>query len=313
MKILKYSLIVAFAAGCAIAQTIAPKEPAWKATVTVLDEANHPVVNSEVEMSYYITPPPGQTVAGGSVRGLTDTNGVCQLSHDNTGSIGLGFRATKTGYYPASASHEFADFKQQDPTKWNPSVTLLLKKIGKPIPMYAKSPNLGMPVFDKPVGYDLMIGDWVAPFGKGISQDILFTAHRERRAEDDADYRLVVSFPNLGDGIQEFSVSDTTSALKSPSEAPEDGYKSEWIQTTTRRPHQPMDSNRDRNRNYFFRVRTVQDENKKIRSALYGKIYGDFLQFSYYLNPTPNSRNVEFDPTKNLMKNLGPAEGISQP
>ena len=28
------------------------------------------------------------------------------------------------------------------------------------------------------------------------------------------------------------------------------------------------------------------------------------MQFKYYLNPTINDRNVEFDPKQNLMKNL---------
>lgn len=37
-----------------------------------------------------------------------------------------------------------------------------------------------------------------------------------------------------------------------------------------------------------------------IISAQYGKIYGDFLAFTYYLNPSPNDRNVEFDPDQNL-------------
>ena len=32
-----------------------------------------------------------------------------------------------------------------------------------------------------------------------------------------------------------------------------------------------------------------------------------------YFNPTPNSRNVEFDPKQNLMTNLKPDEGVSEP
>ncbi len=66
-------------------------------------------------------------------------------------------------------------------------------------------------------------------------------------------------------------------------------------------------------RNYYFRVRTVVDDRGNIVSAHYGKIYGDFMQFSYYFNPTPNSRNVEFDPKQNLMTNLKPDEGVSAP
>ena len=74
-----------------------------------------------------------------------------------------------------------------------------------------------------------------------------------------------------------------------------------------------METNWDLNRNYFFRVHTVLDENGNIKSVLYGKIYGDFLKFSYYLNPTPNDRSVEFDPKQNILKNLGEFEQVTEP
>jgi hypothetical protein len=91
------------------------------------------------------------------------------------------------------------------------------------------------------------------------------------------------------------------------------GYQAEWIQTKTRRPGKPMETNWDINRNYYFRVRTVPDQNGNVKSALYGKIYGDFMQFSYYLNPTPSDRNIEFDPKRNLMKTLTPLEAVTEP
>jgi hypothetical protein len=53
--------------------------------------------------------------------------------------------------------------------------------------------------------------------------------------------------------------------------------------------------------------------NGTVKSALYGKIYGDFMQFRYYLNPTPNDRNIEFDPKQNLLKNLSQLEQVSAP
>jgi hypothetical protein len=71
---------------------------------------------------------------------------------------------------------------------------------------------------------------------------------------------------------------------------------------TASRPGEPRISNYDDKTNYFFRVRTVMDEKGDVKSAFYGKIYGDFLQFTYYLNPTPNSLNMEFDTHQNLLK-----------
>ena len=75
--------------------------------------------------------------------------------------------------------------------------------------------------------------------------------------------------------------------------------------------------------NYFFRVRTVKKDNK-IVSTNYGKIDRDIdfdiinsdtalLFFTYYLNPTPNDRNMEFDPKRNLLKGLKDAETVTNP
>jgi hypothetical protein len=124
-----------------------------------------------------------------------------------------------------------------------------------------------------------------------------------------------VSFPNPGDGIQEFAVPDVEkgSELRSPHGAPADGYQQQWVQTDNRKPNSPIETNRDPNRNYFFRVRTVLDERGNVKSAHYGKFYGDFMQFQYYLNPTPNDRNVEFAPGQGLLKGLQSFEQVNVP
>jgi len=63
-------------------------------------------------------------------------------------------------------------------------------------------------------------------------------------------------------------------------------------------------------------MRTVLDEKGNIISASYGKIYGPIeygeldndrggVRFIYYLNPTDSDRNIEFDPSRNLVTNPG--------
>ena len=37
------------------------------------------------------------------------------------------------------------------------------------------------------------------------------------------------------------------------------------------------------------------------------------MQFSYYFNPIPNSRNIEFDPKQNRLKNLSSLETVVAP
>ena len=71
-----------------------------------------------------------------------------------------------------------------------------------------------------------------------------------------------------------------------------------------------------------FRIRTTRDENGNVTSSYYGKIYGDIIlkqgygyvvggtEFLYYLNPTPNDRNLEWDMKHNLCINPG---NIGQP
>jgi hypothetical protein len=85
------------------------------------------------------------------------------------------------------------------------------------------------------------------------------------------------------------------------------------VQANNQTSEKIVGKTRDAHHNYYIRVRTKVDDRGNIVSAHYGKIYGDFMQFKYYLNPTINDRNVEFDPKQNLMKNLKPLEGVDAP
>jgi hypothetical protein len=274
-----------------------------------VDESGNPIAGAKASVGYY------SHSQAASIGGLTDTNGAFTASHDAY-SGELGFSAEKTGYYITREGYDLGF--TYDSARWNPNPVLVLKEIIKPIPMYAKSLNTHVPDLDKPVGYDLMTGDWVGPYGKGINADILFTGHFEKYTNGESDFTLTVSFPNHGDGIQEFHApalaqNGPYSGLRSSQTAPEDGYEAQWVQTDNRGPGHPIETSRNPNRNYYFRVRTKMDDGGRILSAHYGKIYGDFMQFKYYFNPTPNDRNVEFDPKQNLLQNLKEGEGVGSP
>ena len=153
---------------CAFGQ--APALPAqfgphqWTATVKVIGEDGNPIVGANVSVQYTVpTEPNSGDQTYGEVKGMTDTNGMFSASHTDS-SWGLGVVAEKSGYYTTHIGHQFYfDEKNRHPT-----FTLLLKKIGKPIAMYAKQiDSLTFPEFNKAIGYDLMVGDWVAPYGKG--------------------------------------------------------------------------------------------------------------------------------------------------
>ncbi len=281
----------------------------WKATMKVVGEDGNPIGGANADIGYFTNSQPANAL------GVTDTNGMFAASHSVLESLAeVGFQADEPGYYTTTAERSLGP--DYDPAKWTFTQRLVLKKVGKPIAMYARRVEKGPPVFNESVGYDLMAGDWVAPNGKGISTDIIFTGKLDKKDRNDFEYKLTLSFPKTDDGIQEFTVPEAEkgSGLRSPHEAPTDGYQTEVVKTMSHHPGQgAKDDMNDPNRNYFFRVRTVKDHAGNIVSAHYGKIYGDFMQFSYYLNPTPNDRNIEFDPKQNLLGGLQSFEQVTAP
>jgi hypothetical protein len=326
-------LIVAILIGnCALAQA-GVGSTKWSVTLKVLDEEAKPVTNADAWVVYTVPPRPGQIVhsydqlGSGKIEGLTDTNGLFHASHTSdpqSMAWGLGINVQKHGYYPTYLKYELylpdsADEKTVTSNN-NPQLTLVLKKIGQPIPMYAKQEETKLQQEDKPMGFDLMAGDWVTPYGKGSHTDMFFTVHRKIISERDYNCTLHVTFPNKGDGIVAApSEPDTGSEFKTSRTAAENGYQLELVlhYGNTERPESVF--------GYFIRVRTVMDQDGTIKSALYGKISGNFrfyagttvpragMGFTYYLNPTSNDRNVEFDPRQNLFKNLRFDEAVKAP
>jgi len=304
-------------------------------TVQVTNESGSPVTNATVHAGFATAIKPGWGWGPGNpnrVKGTTDTNGVCKLQGEgNGGSVGIA--VFKEGYYGSSGYLVvFTNLTGTIARKWepwNPTVNVILKPVGNPIPMYVK--NFGdrsVPVSDEPVGFDLMAGDWVAPCGKGRASDftVRYRVHSEGTIETrygpvrTADRTLTVVFPNDGDGVKAVQVPlQGGSVLRLPPTAPENGYVTNVVKRVVK-DQSGLRSDIREDQNYFFRVRTKKDDKGNVVSALYGKIYGDFqfdehgrVTFTYYLNPTPNDRNVEFDPKQNLFKNLSSLEEVRVP
>ena len=326
MKKLACSFIAVLVMNFVWAQSSTPLiKPEWRVTLKAVDESSQPMADAHVEVGYYVQPQPDQTEASEKINGLTDINGVFTASHENTGSIELGIQVTKAGYYSTTKGHEFAKFKDNDPAKLNPDLTFVLKKIGQPIPMYARRTRIEIPEINKPIGFDLIEGDWVAPYGEGKESDFIFQVQRRFVSWQDFNSSFKLTFSNVGDGLIPVAIPlDEGSALRLPAIAPGDGYQSEFMQSLSDSPTGGWEKGEKKDQNYYFRVRTTRDEKGSIKSALYGKIYGDFsidpinsktvlIFFKYYLNPVPNSRNVEFNPKQNLFKVLKEREEVQEP
>ena len=182
------------------------------------------------------------------------------------------------------------------------------------MPMYAMKFEQPVPIRDEPVGFDLEVGDWVNPHGKGKQPDLLFTYKVNVRDYWNGSLELTIAFTKKLDGLYR-AQKDTGSALGSVYEALLAGYQPEMrfaFETTT---DKDLKVEKLGDSEYLiFRVRTEVDEQGNIVSARYGKIYGPIefgvgkehcIRFTYYLNPTANDRNLEFDTRRNLISQTG--------
>ena len=134
-------------------------------TFCVLDDEGLPVPGANVETGFD-DPAPGQSIYNQK----TDTNGICVATGNTRG--GMWFRITKTNFYRTDGGYYFrskfrpyvVDGKWQP---WNPTNTVILKRIKNPIPMYVKNVQMKIPIENDPIGFDLEKGDWVSPYGGG--------------------------------------------------------------------------------------------------------------------------------------------------
>jgi hypothetical protein len=255
--------------------------------------------------------------------GKTDANGFFIV--EERAGFEIHYGASSADYYRTLGRFDFNTEKDGRYQPWNPTFDIILKKIINPIPMYARRAQIEMPSTDEATGFDLVESDWVAPHGKGKVSDFLFALQRRFATRRDYESTVTVTFSNPGDGLRVVEAQpEYGSELKLPRTAPDDGYAPEKTTSIAAAPGAPGHEDVRPNLNYIFRVRTILDQNKKAVSGLYGKIDGDIrldsinsktciLLFTYYLDPTPNDRNLEFDPKRNLFTNLKDEERVTAP
>lgn len=305
-------------------------------TVVALDEAGAPIAGASVAAGWRRPIQPGygdHSEHGGDAIGVTDQKGRVTLS---VGGL-PGIRVTCPGYYsngigPASG---VADkyFTNTVLALNKPEIPIVLTSRLRPVPMYVRKIDREhrgrIPLNGKPVGFDLIACDWVAPHGQGKIIDLEVTMSWLLVGERSLEYSFKLVFPRAGDGIQriEIPARGRTNELLLPREAPITGYvpSLEWGLITVGSPnHDPKKSSRStENDNYVFRVRSQVDASGKVTSAMYGKIHGaliadvgddrhrrsadasGYMKFIYYLNPD-QTRSLEWD----MIRNLAGAENV---
>lgn len=288
-----------------------------KVTVRVVDESGKAIYGARVGIGFEVNTQKKEIPSDG----FTNSEGRFTASEKCNGYIG--FKIEKSGYYMSHGQYIFQyekkGFMRWEP--WNPEVTVILRKIENPVPMYARDSTIEVPVTGKDIGFDLIMNDFVGPYGLGKHSDFVLNLFMIDNGGNDFEYQLKIKFPTLFDGIQTFEEDNKNKSIfRLPRIAPIDGYKRETIAFLKGVKRGASHSWKD-NRNYIFRIRS-EVEKGKLKKAMYGKILRDIeianpikkgrlptIHFKYYLNPD-YTRNLEYDPTRNLFTNLKDTERV---
>jgi hypothetical protein len=276
-------------------------------TFTVVDTEGAPVVGALIEASRH---------GPDKAEGRTDADG--RLTLDLTAGASLSVYVSREGFYTTGGQLwqgglERAANGRLAPRTLPDSFTIELKAVRNPVALKHLRFRGRAPLTDAPAGFDLRVGDWVAPHGKGVTADLFFHFHQIHNDGDDFAGSLSLSFPNEGDGIQSFQAArpfsmEFGSDLAPPHEAPVDGYEPGLEFHHAHRAGEPYQSRVIRGRNYLIRTRTELDAAGRILQACYGWIQGEIefdtrdprgpqISFAYYFNPDPNprARSLEYN------------------
>lgn len=252
--------------------------------------------------------------------GVTNPNGFFQASGEP--ELRMYVRLEKEGYYN-SESDRLSRTQDHE-------VTFILRKIVNPVPLHARKVTIEFPVNREWIGYDFEVGDWVKPHGSGKIKDALFRCDTEKTGERGGRGEFEIKFKEDEGLSPETDRFLQASQLKMPHESPLNGYNPVF----SRKSDSYHDKNFKDDIGYFFRSR-VEKQADKIVSSNYGKIIGNIrfdpresgwhvshknkpkffatISFTYYFNPTPNDRNLEFDPKRNLFTDLESTEQVHEP
>jgi hypothetical protein len=275
-----------------------------------------PVEGANVRMCFY-----GGCLKKDATMGSTDSKGLFMASGASRDGQ-VGGAVEKAGYYSSTYHSDFMAKKFGFWLPQNKEITVVLRPIINPVPMYVRNRSFEIPHLGKEIGFDLMKFDWVMPYGQGVTADFIFKVDKRFDNVDDFDVTLTLTFGNPYDGIQQFreelgGVFNVGSGFRLLRNAPATGYREKIVKRIIRGNGVFYEDQIDDN-NYFFRVRSEVDENGKLKRAMYGKIKGDIklsprtsktliIGMLYYLNPD-YTLNMEFDPDRNLFSPLPKGE-----
>lgn len=316
----------------------------YEVKMRVVDERGEPVVGAMAKIIFI-----DNTTERVDV-GVSGPDGRFSSRGRGTNSVML--KAAKDGHYQARIEGLSKD-TDHDVEVVLPRIINPIPLFASYIDSAGRIPGgeMTFPVHNQWIGFDLEVADWVAPHGKGKTADFLLrftnefkglrssrrtleerieihkrllTFFKENWTEEKFkihsgkwDALVEMSFPGEEEGILEAKRFIGYSPMKLPHLAPEDGYLSTWKR---------MVNNYDgiilpEDTGFFLRTRVKKDQHGRIISANYAKFIGRMnvmantgrIEFFYYFNPTPNDRNLEFDPKNNLFPKDKPGANVYDP
>jgi hypothetical protein len=301
-------------------------------TLKVSDDTGRVLVGAQAEIMF-------RSITNKEIthKGPADERG--EFSASTAQTIETKLRAALPGHYSALVR----DSDYYNVPIGRATVPVVLPRVLQPTALHALRASLNLPVQDEWLGYDLQAADFVPPHGKGKTADIRFKYSREflgwkmseekmasarqvnrDKTEDEIRFFygkwrgvLEISFPGEKEGvITEAERYWFYGQLRLPHLAPETGYAPSLRYEAKTYEHRP-DPKRV---GYFSRTRVKLDADGDIIAANYAKIYDEIrfdargtVSFWYYYNPTPNDRNLEFDPKKNLFPANLPGANVNDP
>jgi hypothetical protein len=282
-------------------------------SVTVVDENTVPVEGATVQG--YFTGRKRGDAPSLDRKSITDADGKATISGPAIFYVNVD--VSKEGYYKS---------KKQIPVniKKDQGFTVLLRSKHNPIAMYAKKIKLNIPERKREYGFDFLNGDLVSTDHNGSLVDLKIRFDRNLVDNNNFTQSVTLSFANPTDGViemkanKEWKISD----FKTPYSAPLDGYVPN-IKLIYSRGSSGV-TRKNVNIPFFMRIRSSVDKDGNINEAYYCKIWSGIklygvladrpsIEMTYYCNPTPNDRNIEFNPKQNLLKNLKHEEEVGTP
>ena len=249
------------------------------------------------------------------VYGNSDTNGEIHITFPCKSTM-FSYTVGADGFYGCGGGAQFAavpdglDLRQ---AQFETNLVVRLKPIENPTPMYVHASykdarrhfpgNASSGVW----GFDIKMGDWIEPHGKGKVADFFVEYSYEHFRKDRVVDCALVFTNSVCDG---FYIAKCTGTR----------FRSEYEASTNATYVKRLDFGSwgkkykgnyavellDNDQYIVLRTRTKLDDKGKIVSANYSKIYGPirfngmFVHEGSYFNPNENDPNLEADTTVNL-------------